>query len=459
MKKILIIDDDTSLTYSLQKAFSGKYCIFTANNATAGMDFIEAESDIGLVFLDYKLGDENGLDVLERIRKGGYTVPVIFMTAYGTSETVLDAVKLGASDFLVKPVSPEEFIKTVESYYHIQVQSCGKGFEPVPEYNPNNKLVGISRAIRDVLKLAASASMSDAPVLLVGESGTGKDLIANIVHSHGERANKPFLAINCAAIPEELLESELFGYEKGAFSGAISSKIGLLESANGGTVFLDEISEMSFDLQAKLLRFLQNGTVQKLGELKEIQLDVRIVAATNKNITDLVEKNLFRFDLYHRLSVINIFIPPLRDRREDIKDIALHLIAKHVARHVKDISCVDKSLLDLFMKQQWPGNVRELENRIREAIILAKTNSLTADDFKLTQPADEQEHKNLFTYFSEKYREDIFAKSIEECEIELIKGALDKYDGKLTKVAEWLSISRVTLNAKLRKYNITHNQT
>lgn len=457
MKKILIIDDDTSLTYSMQKAFSAKYSIFTANCAAAGMKFLESEQDIGLVFLDYKLGDENGLDVLEMIRRNGYSVPVIFMTAYGTSETVLDAVKLGASDFLVKPVSPDEFIKTVETYHHLPVQSCGSGFDPVPEYKPSNKLVGISRAIRDVLKLAASASMSDAPVLLVGESGTGKDLIANIIHSHGERADKPFLAINCAAIPEELLESELFGYEKGAFSGAVNSKIGLLESANGGTVFLDEISEMSFDLQAKLLRFLQNGTIQKLGELKEIQLDVRIVAATNKNITDLVEKNLFRFDLYHRLSVINIFIPPLRERREDIRDIALHLIAKHASRHGKDISCVDRKLLDLFEKQTWPGNVRELENRIRETIILAKNNCLSADDLKLTHSAEEKEFGSLFRYFSEKYREDIFAKSIEECERELIKGALERYDGKLAKVAEWLNISRVTLNAKIKKYDSDQN--
>jgi DNA-binding NtrC family response regulator len=457
MKKILIVDDDASLTYSLQKAFSAKYNVFVASCAASGMDFIRNEPDLGLVFLDYMLGEENGLDVLERIRKDGHLIPVIFMTAHGTSETVLEAVKLGAADFLVKPVSPDEFVKTVESYYSLPVMSCGKDFEPVPEYNPNNKFVGISRAIRDVLKLAASASMSNVPVLLAGESGTGKDLIANIIHNHGERAEMPFLAINCAAIPEELLESELFGYEQGAFSGAVNSKIGLLESANGGTVFLDEVSEMSFDLQAKLLRFLQNGTIQRLGELKEKSLDVKVIAATNKNLESLVDAGDFRFDLDHRLSVINILIPPLRERKEDIKDIALHLIAKHSSRHGKNISCVCKKLLNIFEKQTWAGNVREMENRIREAIILSKTNYLTSEDFKLKKDVTKNSAINLYNYFTEKYSRDILTQSIEECESELIKGALMKYDGKLSKVAEWLNISRMTLNSKIKKYNISED--
>jgi DNA-binding NtrC family response regulator len=454
MKKILIIDDDTSLTYSLQKAFSGKYNIITANCASAGLVFLESEPDIGLVFLDYKLGEENGLHVLERIKKDGYHPPVIFMTAYGTSETVLDAVKLGAVDFLVKPVSPDEFINAAETYHHLPVIACGKGFEPVPEYNPSVKFVGISRSIRDVLKLAASASISDAPVLLAGESGTGKDLIANIIHEHGNRSDRPFLAINCAAIPQELLESELFGYEKGAFSGADRAKIGLLETANGGTVFLDEISEMPTELQAKLLRFLQNGTIQKLGELKETKLDVRVIAATNRELQKLVTGGSFRFDLYHRLSVINIFIPPLRQRREDIKDITLNIVAKYSEKHGRNISCVDKNLLEMLQNQHWAGNVRELENRIREAIILAKTDYLTADDFKLAPLADGDIETDLFAYFTDRYKDDLFVRSIEECEKVLIKGALEKFDGKLAKAAEWLNVSRVTLNAKIKKYGL-----
>ncbi|PLX68574.1 MAG: sigma-54-dependent Fis family transcriptional regulator [Denitrovibrio sp.] len=455
MKKILIIDDDTSLTYSLQRAFMNQYNIITANCAASGMKILESEADLGLVFLDYKLGEENGLNVLERIKKDFRNVPIVFMTAYGTSDTVLEAVKHGAVDFLVKPVAPNEFTEAIDTYHTLASDSCDKGFIKVPEYNPSHKLVGISRGIRDVLKLTASASMSDAPVLLTGESGTGKDLVASLLHEHSDRNNQPFLAINCAAIPQELLESELFGYVKGAFSGAVASKIGLLESANGGTVFLDEISEMPIELQAKMLRFLQNGTVQKLGELKEVNLDVRIIAATNKDIVSLSETGVFRHDLYYRLSVVNIFIPPLRERKEDIKDIALHLIAKHTRKHNKNITCVDKELFVRLEAYNWPGNVRELENRIREGIILAKNNHLSPDDFKAFHDHKEPPSEiSLFDYFSDKYSDDIYSCSIDECEKILIKGALDMHQGKLAKAATWLNISRMTLNAKIKKYEI-----
>jgi len=454
MKKIIIIDDDQSLTYSLQRAFSSNYNILTANNASEGVRLLEKETGVGLVFLDYKLGDENGLHVLERIKKDFSETSVVFMTAYGTSGTVLEAVKLGAADFLVKPVSPDEFEKAVETYYTVPAAACGKGFVSVPMFNSSNKLIGISRSIRDVLKLTASASMSDAPVLLTGESGTGKDLVANLLHEYSDRKKRPFLAINCAAIPQELLESELFGYIKGAFSGAVNSKIGLLQSAEGGTVFLDEISEMPTELQAKMLRFLQNGTIQKLGELKEINVDVRIVAATNKDIDKLIESGHFRPDLFYRLSVINIDIPPLRQRREDIKDIALHLIAKHSLKRGVSISCVETKLLDLLENQEWPGNVRELENRIRESIILAKNNYLSADDLKIESHTSEKDDISLFEYFTDKFSDDLYTKSLEFCEKELITGALKKHEGRLAKAAEWLNVSRVTLNAKIKKFNI-----
>lgn len=380
------------------------------------------------------------------------------MTAYGTSSTVLDAIKQGAVDFLVKPVAPEEFCKAIETYYTKSLDCCGHGYVDVPTYNSTNKLVGISRSIRDVLKLTASASMSDAPVLLTGgESGTGKDLVASLLHELSNRSNKPFIAINCAAIPQELLESELFGYIKGSFSGAVSSKMGgLLESADGGTVFLDEISEMPLELQAKILRFLQNGTVQKLGELKERSLDVRVISATNRDIVAQAEEGGFRYDLYYRLSVMNIDIPPpLRERCEDIQDIALHLIGKHTCKQNKNITCVDSKLFDKLSEYSWPGNVRELENRIREAIILAKNNHLTVDDFKIDKVTGKAPTScNLFEYFSEKYVSDVYARSIEQCERELIKGALEMHDGKLAKASEWLNISRVTLNAKIKKYGL-----
>lgn len=454
MKKILVIDDDTSLTYSLQRAFAKKFSILSANCASAGLKLLNEESDIGLVFLDYKLGEENGLHVLERIKKDFKETPVIFMTAYGTSATVLEAIKFGAADFLVKPVAPEEFTKTVESYYSLPIESCGKDYIKVPVFDPESKLIGISKAIRNVLKLTASASMSDAPVLLTGESGTGKDLVASLLHEHSERAGKPFLAINCAAIPQELLESELFGYTKGAFSGAVASKSGMLESADEGTVFLDEISEMPVELQAKMLRFLQNGTIQKIGELKEISVDVRIVAATNREIEKLVAEGGFRQDLYYRLSVINIDIPPLRERREDISDIALHLIGKHTSHQKKNICCVDRAVIEMLKEYDWPGNVRELENRIRESIILAKNNYLSVDDFKFSKQKLERSGTDLFSIFSEAFSDDVYGKSIDYCERELIKGALDMHNGKLSKAAEWLNISRVTLNAKIKKHNL-----
>lgn len=455
MKKILIIDDDTSLTYSLQRAFSSKYRVLTANCTSTARQILGEEEEIGLIFLDYMLGDENGLDVLERLKKDFPMIPVVFMTAYSTSDTVLEAVKLGAVDFLVKPVLPDEFIKTVDTYHSVYSSVCGPGFLRIPEHSRSIRLIGTSRAMRDVLKLTASASLSDAPVLLTGESGTGKDLIANLLHSYSKRSGKPFVAINCAAIPRELLESELFGYVRGAFSGAVSAKTGLLESADCGTVFLDEISEMPVDLQAKMLRVLQNGTIQKLGEVKETKIDVRVISATNKDIGKIISEGHFRADLYYRLSVININIPPLRKRPEDIPELALHLIAKHNERG--KITCVDEALLERLKDFNWPGNVRELENRIREAIILAKTNCLTEDDFRFEK--ETKSHSvDLFEYFKSKYKDNLYNNTIDECERALIEGALRIHGGRLAKAADWLNISRVTLNAKIKKYGLESDQ-
>ncbi|WP_022851113.1 sigma-54-dependent transcriptional regulator [Limisalsivibrio acetivorans] len=455
MRNILVIDDDTSLTYSLKKAFNRDYSLSIANNASEAFTILRNNSHIGLIFLDFKLGEENGIDVLERLNKDYPAIPVIFMTAYGNSNTVVEAVKTGAVEYLVKPIEPEVFIESINDYYLENGTSCGDDFIRVPEYDRSIEIAGTSKPMRDVLKLTASASQSDAPVLITGESGTGKDLIAGMLHRHSKRAPEPFIPVNCAAIPSELLESELFGYTKGAFSGASSHKVGLFESANRGTIFLDEISELPYELQAKLLRVLQNGSIQKIGESMACSVDVRIIAASNRNLTQLVDSGDFREDLFYRLSVIGIDIPPLRARKNDIPEIVLYLLGKYNQKNSRKIRCISKELIEILKNQEWRGNVRELENRIREAVALANSEKLCLDNISFGAISSEPHGQlRLYDYFTNKYKNDIYNSSLAECEKVLVQGALSRFNGKLSEAAEWLNISRVTLNAKIKKYDL-----
>jgi len=450
---VLIVDDDSSLCYGLKRLLSENFEVHTALNGTDAIDLLK-KNKFNIIFLDYKLGEENGLDVLRSIKSIDQEVPVVMMTAYGKNNVVLESIKLGAIEYIVKPVEPEYIIQIVNKFAQIRDHEiCPKNSSKLDFDSFNDELfIGSSKSVRDVMIIVAGVAETNYPVLVTGESGTGKELIVKLIHKYGNRKDKPFIPINCAAIPEELLESELFGYEKGAFTGADKSKMGKFEIADGGTLFLDEIGDMPLDLQAKLLRVLQDGAIERLGSNKLKKVDVRIVAATNKDLKDLIQKGQFREDLYYRLNVVNINLPPLRERKDDIKELTIYFTIKYSKELNKNICCIEDEVFDILQEYDWPGNVRELENVIRKAVLITKDNLIKPEDIKI----DKIKSYNVYVteYFFNKYKDNLLVKSVEEIEARLIKRALKMNNYNLSKTAEILGISRVTLNAKLKKYNL-----
>ncbi|QAR32639.1 sigma-54-dependent Fis family transcriptional regulator [Geovibrio thiophilus] len=457
MKKILIIDDDTSLCYGMKRVLSGRYSVSTVSSSEEAFEHL-GNGSFSLILLDYRLGSENGLEVLEKIKELSRTVPVVMLTAFGTSDTVLDSFKLGAADFLVKPVDYEELTDCIEKYARPEKISCGEDALPVEELGETGSaFVGSSRKIRDVFKLIATVANSNTPVFITGESGTGKELIAGLVHERSHRRDKPFVVINCAAIPRELLESELFGYVKGAFTGAHQDRTGKFEAAHTGTLFLDEIGELPVELQSKMLRVLQNGTIERLGSNKSVHVDVRIVSATNRNIAELIAAGEFRSDLFYRLNVVDIKLPPLRERTDDIPPLAAFFAAKYSLEAGKSICCIDREVVDIFRAYSWPGNIREMQNVIKKAVILSSSNRITESDIQLAgQEAEKPESSSaaVWEYFFAKFPSDTLNSSVEELEKILIEKSLLKNSNHLTHTAEELGITRVTLNAKMKKYGI-----
>ncbi|MGE4496453.1 MAG: sigma-54-dependent transcriptional regulator [Deferribacterales bacterium] len=458
MKKILIIDDDTSLCYGMKRVLSGRYSVSTASGSDEAFSHLGGEN-FSLILLDYRLGSENGLEVLEKIKEISPSVPVVMLTAFGTSDTVLDSFKLGAADFLVKPVDYEELTVCIEKYARPEKISCGEDALAVEETDEKGSaFVGSSRKIRDVFKLIATVANSNTPVFITGESGTGKELIAGLVHERSHRRDKPFVVINCAAIPRELLESELFGYVKGAFTGAHQDRIGKFEAAHTGTLFLDEIGELPVELQSKMLRVLQNGTIEKLGSNKPVHVDVRIVSATNRNIAELIGAGEFRTDLFYRLNVVDIKLPPLRERTDDIPPLAVFFTAKYAREAGKSICCIDREVVDIFRSYPWPGNIREMQNVIKKAVILSSSNRITESDIQLAEHTAEKSVNSatvLWEYFFAKFPSDTLNRSVEELEKTLIEKSLLKNSNHLSHTAEELGITRVTLNAKMKKYGIS----
>ena len=462
MSKILIIDDDRSLCYSLQRVLGQLHEVHTSNNSVEAFGLLDKEL-FDLVLLDYRLGKENGLEVLQTIRKKLEDLPVVIMTAFGSNDVVMESINSGAKDYLVKPVDPEDIEETIRKYSRKNVTIPKEEVLPVTDYQIEpESIIGSSRAINETLKTVAMVANSATPVFLSGESGTGKDLVAKLIHKYSNRREKPFLAINCAAIPENLLESELFGYAKGAFTGAYQTKIGKFEFADGGIVFLDEIGDMPPSLQAKLLRFLQEGTVEKLGENRLKKVDVRIISATNSNISERIATGLFRKDLFFRLNVVNIKLPPLRERKNDIKELLIYFTKLYAEKLNKEITSIEKKSMDYLESYDWPGNIRELQNVIKRAVILASSDCLKREDFVI-DCQNTLHHKFsesvFYEYFTSHFKERLLENSIEQVEKELIQKTLEKNKYNQSKSAEELGISRVTLNAKIKKYRIEKKQT
>src|SRR5882672_7058526 len=382
MSKLLLIDDEADVQYSFQRIFdSPEVELTTASSGEEGLKLVpKIKPD--LVLMDIRMGGINGLETLRRIRQIDSRLLVILMTAYGTTQMAIEAMKLGAYDYLLKPfdvLKLKEIVTNALKAAHDMRQVVS--YQPLLESEDYELgIVGRSEAMQQVFKLIGQVAGTDATALITGESGTGKELVARAIYHHSNRATQPFLAVNCAAIPEQLLESELFGHERGSFTGATTQRVGKFEQCNNGTIFLDEIGDMTPATQTKILRVLQSGTFERVGGNQPIRADVRVIAATNKPLEQAVAARQFREDLFYRLNVVRIHIPPLRERREDIPLLVnyfLKTLARDQEREPKSIASAAVKILE---KYHWPGNVRELENVIRRAHVVAKSGAILPGD-------------------------------------------------------------------------------
>src|SRR5262245_55612509 len=375
MEKLLLIDDEADVQYSFRRIFdSAEIALTTASSGEEALRIVpKLKPD--LVIMDIRMGGIDGLETLRRLRRLDGRLPVIMMTAYGTTQAAIEAMKLGAYDYLLKPFDVPKLKQTV-----FEALKAARAMKQVVSYQPllesedyDQGIVGRCEAMQNVFKLIGQLAASDATALITGESGTGKELVARAIYSHSRRSQQPFLAINCAAIPESLLESELFGHEKGAFTGATTQRIGRFEQCNQGTLFLDEIGDMTLATQTKILRVLQSGTFERVGGSQPIRVDVRVIAATNKPLESAVAQKQFREDLFYRLNVVRIALPPLRGRGDDVRSLVDYFLRKFAREQRRPAWNIAADTLALFQQHSWPGNVRELENAIRRALVVAKS--------------------------------------------------------------------------------------
>jgi DNA-binding NtrC family response regulator len=474
MEKILLIDDDEGLIHFLGRFFQRKgYEVSACLSGTSAIEKIESES-FDLILLDYKMPDLNGIDILIKIRNSQIKTPVIIMTAYGTTELAIEAMKRGAYDYLIKPFERKELSRVVSEALIVNRQMKEMVCFPdsalrLPPTSAKGSLqiIGNSKKMQDVYKLIGQIAEKNIPVLITGESGTGKELVARAIYHHSKRSQNPFIAINCAAIPDNLFESELFGYERGAFTGAERTYIGKLERCDGGTCFLDEIGDLSLPLQAKLLRVLQEGEFERLGGSGTIKVNVRMLAASNKDLKKEVEEGTFREDLYWRLKVISINLPPLRERTEDINALADYFLSRFTAEYNKSIHYISENTRKKLSSYSWPGNVRELENCIRRAILLCSGDIISEEQFGFLEPRDEHQLQSmnrdqLLARLRNKLesivpeilklsKDDIHANIIDMVEETLIIKALEECGNNQVKAAKMLGISRNTLRHRLKK--------
>ena len=452
-KKILVVDDEKMIRWSLGEALRGwGYEPIQTETATAGLAAFDADQPAATL-LDINLPDGSGLEVLRQIRHRQADAVVIMITANVLVDETIAALRGGAYDFIGKPINLEELQVAIRN--GIEASRLRKEVnlfrrERAQQFS-FDQIVGDSPPMREMLSLAHKVAESEvSSVLLQGESGTGKDLVAKAIHYHSSRADHPFVAINCAALPGTLIESELFGYEKGAFTDAKARKEGLFEQAEGGTLFLDEIGELELSLQAKLLRVLEEGSFRRVGGLKDLPLDVRVIAASNRDLKVESEANRFRTDLFYRLSVIQIDIPPLRERGDDIRVLAEHYLASFKSRLRKNIERIAPDALATFSRYEWPGNVRELRNVIERAMILEDGDEITAKYLPRGLTGDSRGRSTL-TVTSDQVRLPNEGLSLEEVEMSLVRQALERSGGNQTKAAELLDISRDQLRYRMKK--------
>jgi two-component system response regulator AtoC len=455
-KRILIIDDEENFRHMLSVILIKEgYEVETASNGEEGLRKSLA-SPFNQILCDIRMPRMDGLEFLKEIKKTAVDATIIIMSAYGTLDIAIEAMKLGAYDYISKPFKPDEIILTLrkaEEREQLRRENQLLRKEVAKEYSFEN-IVSKNEEMQKIFDVIKKVAQYKSTVLIIGESGTGKELIARALHYNSERSQNPFLPINCGAIPENLLESELFGHAKGAFTDAIRTKKGLFEEADGGTLFLDEIGELPGQLQVKLLRVLQEGEVRRIGESKPIQVDVRIVSATVKDLIKEVNEGRFREDLFYRLNVLPIHIPPLRDRKEDIPLLIHHFIKKYNEVMSKNVAGVDQKALEALMNYKWYGNVRELENTIERAIVLADQDHIGVENL----PVEVQDFKGELQLEVFSDEECSIKKASKTLEINLIKKALRKTKGNHTHAARLLEISHRALLYKIKEYGIVENE-
>ena len=455
--RILVIDDDKDICALLTSALATEgFEVEVAHTAEQGLEFLDSKSPFDLVMLDIRLPDAHGTEVLAHIFSRNAAIPVIMVSAYATVDLAVKAVKEGAFDFIQKPFDLNEMFIRVRNA--INSSSLSREISTLRQqladrYSFDN-IVGKSRAMQDVFRLLHDIAVSDATVLITGESGTGKELVARALHVNSPRANKPFVVVNSAAIPETLLESELFGHEKGSFTGAVARKIGKFEAAEGGSIFLDEIGDLSPTLQVKILRVLQEKEFERVGGLEKINVNVRVIAATNRDLQRAVREKNFREDLYYRLNVLQVELPPLRERYDDIPMLAMYFLEKYAKCMKKHITSISPEAMGLLQNQPWRGNVRELENAIERAVVMSRGQSLEKEDFPLQQDLASSEGIDRI----KRIQDSDATPTVGELEKEALKIAIKKCRGNITAAAKQLGIGRDTMYRKMRKYKIAHRK-
>ncbi len=472
--RIFIVDDDKGLVHFLTRLFEKQgYSVDSVHDGAEALRRLDHEQ-YDLILLDYKMPGLSGLDTLKQIRASQCQTPVIIITAYGTTETAIETMKRGAYDYLLKPFNTEELKRIVADALEVnrlmkQVVSFPLAMGPsAKEEGGAVRLVGSSKKMQEVFKLIGQVAEKDVTILITGESGTGKELVARALYHHSARKSRPFLAVNCAAIPDQLFESELFGHERGAFTGADRAHIGKFERCDGGTLFFDEIGDMSLTTQAKVLRVLQEGEFERLGGSDTIKSDVRVIAATNKDLEKAVESGNFREDLYWRLKIISIALPPLSQRMEDLPALAEYFMARFGTEYEKPIRGLEESALLKLKDYSWPGNVRELENCMRRAVLLCSGDAILSEHIQIgasqgsAQRADSEDLMNNLKQSIEALVPEILnlskdpsqANVIEMVEKILITKALEDCGHNQVRAARMLGISRNTLRHRIQKYRI-----
>jgi len=453
MNKILVVDDELNMRLVLKTLLNKEgYEVATASDGIEALKVLKS-GGVNVVVTDLKMPKLDGMGLLDRVIREYPSTPVIIITAHGTVATAVDALKKGAFDYITKPFEQDELKRVI----HKAVKTRQLNEDELvfsPDEVDRQGIVGTSEAMQRIYDAIKKVAPAATTVLITGETGTGKELIANAIHRNSARKNNPFIKINCAAIAENLMESELFGYEKGAFTGAVSTKPGRFELADKGTLFLDEVGELPREMQVKLLRVIQDQEFERVGGLRTIKVDVRLIAATNRNLLQDVKEGIFREDLYYRLNVFHTQVPPLREKKEDILPLAEYFIEKFNKKLDREIKHIDPKVQEIFVRYGWPGNIRELENLIERLVLMAGEDTIVLEDIPAELKLAASAPQVSGTDGLEKPFKDVMKSHMEDVEKQAIIRCLEECGGNVTKAAQRLGLSRKGLQLKMIKYNL-----